>query len=122
MTPQALLDDPDLLLIGPGPPATEVVRRQNLKIRNDLSACHKACPYPPSLRPARRPPPEAYALIDARAQAHLTQEQVASRMATTQAYVAKMEGLKVNPSVATLRRFAKATGTRLKITFEPRKA
>ena len=62
----------------------------------------------------------AAALIDARAQAHLTQEQVATRMETTQAYVAKMEGLKVNPSVATLRRFAEATGTRLKITFEPR--
>ncbi len=62
----------------------------------------------------------AAALIDARAQAHLTQAQVASRMETTQAYVAKMEGLKVNPSVATLRRFAEATGTRLKITFEPR--
>ena len=38
----------------------------------------------------------AAALIDARAQDHLTQEQVASRMETTQAYVAKMEGLKVN--------------------------
>lgn len=62
----------------------------------------------------------AAALIDARAQADLTQEQVASRMETTQAYVAKMEGLKVNPSVATLRRFAEATGTKLKITFEPR--
>ena len=63
----------------------------------------------------------AAALIDARTRAHLTQDQVASRMDTTQAYVAKMEGLKVNPSVATLRRFAAATGTRLKITFEPRK-
>lgn len=64
----------------------------------------------------------AAAMIDARTQAHLTQEQVARLMETTQAYVAKMEGLKVNPSVATLRRFAEATGTRLKITFEPRKA
>ncbi len=62
----------------------------------------------------------AAALIDARTQAHLTQEQVAGRMETTQASVAKMEGVKVNPSVATLRRFTEATGTKLKITFEPR--
>lgn len=62
----------------------------------------------------------ARALIEARAQAHLTQEQVAGRMQTTQAYVAKMEGLRVNPSVATLRRFADATGTRLRISFEPK--
>ena len=64
----------------------------------------------------------AAALIDARTKADLTQEQVAKRMDTTQAYVAKMEGLKVNPSVATLRRFAAATGTRLSITFEPKEA
>ena len=62
----------------------------------------------------------AAALIDARTKADLTQEQVARLMDTTQAYVAKMEGLKVNPSVATLRRFAEATGTQLRITFEPR--
>jgi len=62
----------------------------------------------------------AAALIDARAQAHLTQEQVAGRIRTTQAYVAKMEGQRVNPSVATLRRFAEATGTWLRISFEPR--
>ena len=64
----------------------------------------------------------AAALIDARTKADLTQAQVAKRMDTTQAYVAKMEGLKVNPSVATLRRFAAATGTRLSITFEPKEA
>ena len=64
----------------------------------------------------------AGALIDARTQAHLSQAEVASRMQTTQGYVAKMEGLKVNPSVATLRRFAEATGTRLRITFEPKDA
>lgn len=64
----------------------------------------------------------AGALIDARSQARLTQEQVAARMDTTQAYVARMEGLKVNPSVETLRRFAEATGTTLRITFEPKEA
>ena len=34
------------------------------------------------------------------------------------AYVAKMEGGRINPSVKTLERFAAATGTRLRITFE----
>ncbi len=36
--------------------------------------------------------------------------------------VARLEGGRANPSVNTLRRFAKATGTRLKIAFEPAKA
>ncbi len=61
----------------------------------------------------------AAALIEARARADLTQEEVARRMETSQAYVAKMEGSRVNPSVKTLKRFAAATGTRLRITFEP---
>jgi hypothetical protein len=30
-----------------------------------------------------------------------------------------MEGGRINPSVRTLERFAAATGTRLRITFEP---
>jgi ribosome-binding protein aMBF1 (putative translation factor) len=61
----------------------------------------------------------AEALIDARSQAKLTQQDVAERMDTTQAYVAKMEGGRVNPSLKTLQRFAAATGTKLKISFEP---
>ncbi len=61
----------------------------------------------------------AAALIEARSKAELTQEQVAALMQTSQAYVANLEGSRVNPSVKTLRRFAVATGTRLKITFEP---
>jgi transcriptional regulator with XRE-family HTH domain len=61
----------------------------------------------------------AAALVGARAHAALTQAEVARRMATTQAYVARMEGGRINPSVRTLERFAAATGTRLLITFEP---
>ena len=59
------------------------------------------------------------ALIKARARAGLTQEQVAQRMGTTQAVIARLEGGRVRPSTRTLERFAKATGTRLKISFEP---
>ena len=61
----------------------------------------------------------AGALIEARSRAHLTQEQLAERMQTTQAQVARLESGKTRPSTSTLRRFAEATGTRLRISFEP---
>lgn len=63
----------------------------------------------------------ARALIEARAKAGLTQEQLAERMDTSQSAVARMESGKVMPSGRTLERFAKATGTRLRISFEPDK-
>jgi transcriptional regulator with XRE-family HTH domain len=61
----------------------------------------------------------AAALIEARAQAGLTQEQVAQRMKTTRAVIARLEGGGSMPSTRTLEKYAKATGTRLKISFEP---
>jgi transcriptional regulator with XRE-family HTH domain len=60
----------------------------------------------------------AAALIDARKQANLTQAEIAERMETSQAAIARMEGCKDNPSLNTLRRYAEATGTPLKITFQ----
>lgn len=63
----------------------------------------------------------AAALIDARGQAGLSQEDVAGRMRTSQQTVSRLEGGRANPSLETLRRFAKATGTRLRISFEPAK-
>jgi ribosome-binding protein aMBF1 (putative translation factor) len=60
----------------------------------------------------------ATAMILARARAGLTQEQLARRMRTTQAVVARLESGRVKPSTRTLERFAAATGTRLKISFE----
>ena len=59
------------------------------------------------------------ALIDARSRAGLTQEQVAQRMKTTQAVVARLEGGGSKPSTRTLEKYAKATGRRLRISFEP---
>jgi len=64
----------------------------------------------------------AAALIEARARAGLTQEQVARRMKTTQAVVARLEGGGSMPSTRTLEKFARATDTRLKISFESEKA
>lgn len=60
----------------------------------------------------------ATALIKARAEAGLTQEELAQRMGTTQSAVARLEGGKSRPSTATLTKFAKATGTRLRVSFE----
>jgi len=60
----------------------------------------------------------AEAIIKARSDADMTQEQVAAAMGTTQTAVARMEGGHL-PSTRTLQRFADATGTRLKISFEP---
>ena len=61
----------------------------------------------------------AEALIKARAQADMTQEDVAIAMETTQAVVARLESGRTRPSTRTLERFAKATHTRLRISFEP---
>ncbi len=63
----------------------------------------------------------ASALIKARGDADMTQEQVATAMGTTQAFVARLESGRVLPSTRTLERFAKATHTRLRIRFEPEK-
>ncbi len=61
----------------------------------------------------------ATALICARAEAGLTQQQLADRMGTKQKVVARWEGGKVLPSTRTLTRLAKATGTTLSIAFTP---
>ena len=64
----------------------------------------------------------ARALIEARTRAGLSQSQLARRMKTSQSYIARIEGGKVRPSTGALERFAQATGTRLRIIFEPEAA
>src|SRR5215831_19302794 len=59
------------------------------------------------------------AMMEARSRAGLTQEQVAKRMKTTQAVIARLEGGGSKPSTRTLEKYAKATGSRLRISFEP---
>jgi len=61
----------------------------------------------------------ASALISARAKADMTQQEVAEKMETSQSYIAKLEGGSVSPSMKALKRYAAATGSRLKIVFEP---
>ena len=60
----------------------------------------------------------ASALIGARA-AHtgLSQSELARRMGTSQAAIARLESGRYLPSARTLKRFAEAAGTRLQISF-----
>jgi predicted transcriptional regulator len=61
---------------------------------------------------------EEYALIrellDARTRAKLTQAQVARRMGTSQSAVARLESGR-SPSMASLRKYARATGSKVQI-------
>lgn len=61
----------------------------------------------------------ARTVIDARASAGLTQEQLARRMDTTPSVIARLESGRTRPSTRRLERLATATGRRLKITVEP---
>ena len=58
-------------------------------------------------------------LIEARSRAGLTQAEVAERMGTSQSTVARLESGAAKPSLSTLRRYAKATGTTVRIKLEP---
>jgi ribosome-binding protein aMBF1 (putative translation factor) len=66
---------------------------------------------------------EKYALIEAliraRASAGLSQEEIASRMGTTQAAIERLEGGSTFPSLKTLYKYAKAAGVKPVISFEP---
>jgi ribosome-binding protein aMBF1 (putative translation factor) len=64
----------------------------------------------------------ASAVMDVRGRAGLTQKELARRMGTTQPVVARLESGRTRPSMRTLERLAKATGSRLLISFEPRGA
>ncbi len=59
------------------------------------------------------------ALIGARSNAGIDQDELAERMGIHVTAIMRLEGWKSNPSVNTLRRVAEATGTRLKISFVP---
>ena len=54
----------------------------------------------------------AHELILARSRAGLSQAEVARRMGTTQSTVARLEGGRAKPTLLTVERYAKATGSR----------
>jgi ribosome-binding protein aMBF1 (putative translation factor) len=90
-----------------------------IKIR-DL---HKKWMKDPGYRKEYEALEEEFALIAAVAKARqrsgLSQAQLAKRMKTTQSTIARLESGRSKPSTRTLARFAKATGHKLKISFEP---
>lgn len=76
----------------------------------------------PAFREAYDALDEEFALaaqvVEARARAGLTQEELADRMGTSQSAIARLESGKSRPSVATLEKLARATGSRLRIALE----
>jgi len=88
-----------------------------------FSTLHKKWMKDPEYRKEYDALEEEFALVlavaKARRRAGLSQSQLAKRMKTTQSAVARLESGRGMPSSRTLQRFAKATGHRLKISFEP---
>ena len=61
----------------------------------------------------------ARSIILFRTEVGLTQAEFAKRMNTTQSVIARLEAGRTYPSIRRLTRVAQATGTRLRISFEP---
>jgi ribosome-binding protein aMBF1 (putative translation factor) len=59
------------------------------------------------------------ALIDARKNKGLTQQQLSERSGIAQGDISKIERGDANPSLRTLKRLAAGMGTRLKLDFQP---
>ena len=57
------------------------------------------------------------AMINARRDAKLTQAELAEKIGTTQSAIAQLEAGRVSASIATLRRYAEATGHQLRVGF-----
>jgi ribosome-binding protein aMBF1 (putative translation factor) len=77
----------------------------------------------PEYRAAYEALDEEFALINemirARARSRLSQAEIASRMGTTESAISRLESGRVKPSTRTLERYARATGHKLHISFEP---
>lgn len=63
----------------------------------------------------------ASVLIEARMRAGLSQAELAKKMGTSQSTIARLESGSAKPSLSTLERFAKATGMKMRVVFEPAK-
>lgn len=56
-------------------------------------------------------------LIEARFKKNLSQRELAKRVGTSQAAIARIEGMNANPSLSLLKRIASALNTKLQISF-----
>ena len=59
------------------------------------------------------------ALVQARLSAKLSQAELARKTGTTQSAIARLESGSISPTLATLRRYAEATGAKLEISIVP---
>ncbi len=57
-------------------------------------------------------------LIDKRLAAGLTQKQLAEKIGTRQSVISNLEGGEANPTLATLRKVAKALGAKVMVTLQ----
>ena len=75
----------------------------------------------PEVRQIYEGPASQFSAVVTRARLNcgLTQAQLAERMNTSQSYIAKLENGAVSPTLKTLQKVAKATGTRAKFELEP---
>jgi ribosome-binding protein aMBF1 (putative translation factor) len=93
--------------------------RKMIPVEKSFAAWHKDLEYEKAYNALEEEFTLAAVMIEARARAGLTQQQLAERMHTTQAVIARLESGRVKPSTRTLERLAAATGMRLRISFEP---
>ncbi|GEM_PF-391568 len=56
-------------------------------------------------------------LIEARLKKHLSQRDLAKKVGTSQAAIARIEGMNANPSLSLLKRISTALGGKLQISF-----
>jgi transcriptional regulator with XRE-family HTH domain len=90
-------------------------------VRSNLKQFRARAFKRPGVRKACRALEDEFAFLDevlkARAEAGLTQAEVAARVGTTQSAIARLESgaRKHSPSIATLQRYARALGYRLEI-------
>jgi ribosome-binding protein aMBF1 (putative translation factor) len=95
------------------------MRRKMIPVEESFAAWRKNPEYETAYDGLEEEFTLAAAMIEARTRAGLTQQQLAERMHTTQAVIARLESGRVKPSTRTLERLAAATGSRLRIAFEP---
>lgn len=85
-----------------------------------------AKPRDPSLQALYRALKEEAALarlvIEVRTRARLTQQELADRMGVPVSAIVRLENGTASPGLSLLRRVAKATGTRLELSFVPQHA
>ena len=92
---------------------------KTIKTKDVFKQWHKNPAYLKELQALEDEFALAQLFISARGAAGLTQSELADKMKTSQAYVARLESGKEKPSTRTLNRIAQATGHKVVIQFQP---